>query len=441
MKLRDWSLRRWALVIALIIVLPLVGLRLHLKWRVHRAVAAWQEAGHPVTREDILDRQARRTHANNAFPLLTKAYPLLVAPWETERPLIPMAGGYSNELLEKHGWLEPIRQATSVYLRRQQAALDLAALASERSEYWEPLDQGFNQQVKLLQLANLISLRARFELHCGSPNEAVRWLVIQCRLGGLLAGDGSYFGTDMGGAALQRAMSDLADLLGSQRANAAELRRLRDAIRPAILNWQLDAAAENEIVGGLNVVYHRIHRIPVRNPELWWQERSALEKRFDDALILLYRMSGLADQDTLHYLGAMQQAHTAGAESLTAMAALAANWNEAMPRNRGHWFHFWSAYLLPTTGSQLSNWVGLQSGLRAADAALSVAQYRLAHEGTLPAALDELVPEFLEAVPVEPQSGKRFELIITTDGYGVGRGTPVFSVKLNGARQEPRPTN
>jgi hypothetical protein len=127
----------------------------------------------------------------------------------------------------------------------------------------------------------------------------------------------------------------------------------------------------------------------------------------------------------------MQQAHAAGAESLTAMATLAANWNEAMPRNRGHRFHCWSAYLLPTTGSQLSNWVGLQSGLRAADAALGVARYRLQHDGKLPASLDELVPAYLEVVPVEPQSGKPFELIVTSDGYGIGRGTPVFSVKLN----------
>jgi hypothetical protein len=35
MKLRDWSLRRWALVIALIILLPLVAMRLHLRWRLN----------------------------------------------------------------------------------------------------------------------------------------------------------------------------------------------------------------------------------------------------------------------------------------------------------------------------------------------------------------------------------------------------------------------
>jgi hypothetical protein len=64
---------------------------------------------------------------------------------------------------------------------------------------------------------------------------------------------------------------------------------------------------------------------------------------------------------------------------------------------------------------------------------LAVAQYRLQHDGQLPASLDELVPELLAAVPVEPQSGQPFELIVTADGYGIGRGTPVFNVKL------PRP--
>jgi hypothetical protein len=76
--------------------------------------------------------------------------------------------------------------------------------------------------------------------------------------------------------------------------------------------------------------------------------------------------------------------------------------------------------------------------MRAADAALAVTQYRLQHDGKLPASIEELVPEFLEAVPAEPQSGQPFELIVTTDGYGIGRGTPVFKFRLNSpAKEEP----
>jgi hypothetical protein len=87
-------------------------------------------------------------------------------------------------------------------------------------------------------------------------------------------------------------------------------------------------------------------------------------------------------------------------------------------------------------GKVLNKWQDGYSRLCAADAALAVAQYRLQHDGKLPVSLDELVPEFLEAVPVEPQSGQPFELIATPDGYGIGRGTAVFKVRLNTPQRE-----
>jgi hypothetical protein len=66
MTFRDWSHRRWALVIALIILLPLIGLRLHLKWRVHRAVAELRAAGHPTTWEELSEYYGRVPDEQNA---------------------------------------------------------------------------------------------------------------------------------------------------------------------------------------------------------------------------------------------------------------------------------------------------------------------------------------------------------------------------------------
>lgn len=53
----------------------------------------------------------------------------------------------------------------------------------------------------------------------------------------------------------------------------------------------------------------------------------------------------------------------------------------------------------------LSNEAQRVARLRCAEVALALQRYRLAHQNTLPASLDELVPGFLKVVPTNPYSG------------------------------------
>jgi hypothetical protein len=50
-------------------------------------------------------------------------------------------------------------------------------------------------------------------------------------------------------------------------------------------------------------------------------------------------------------------------------------------------------------------------------AMLAIERYRLAHEGELPAKLDDLVPDFLDAVPTDPFDGQPLRLLRTEKGY------------------------
>ncbi len=399
MKLRDWSVGRWALILAAIIVLPLIGLRLHLKWQVHRAVAGWRAAGHPVSLSELLARQSKLPTGDNAFFLLTNAYRFIPLPSESELRLVPVLGTYSSGLLEKDGWPELVEKATTTYLARQKAALDLAALAVERPAYWEPFNGVPDQGVNYRLLAKLISLQLQYELHSRHREAGINWLVVQCRLGSLRAGGGTDFNSHVGGAVLRMALENIAHLLRTGNCTAAELRRLREATRPAIRNWRMDRTAENAIASGLELFHWGTQRVPILNADRFWMETTPRQKLFEDLQILLYRMSGLADQDTLYFLEVMQTNHTASAESLAAMSTLAASWPSVLPRARGYRFHNWSQFVLQTTGSLINDWVVLQGELRAADAALAVAQYRLQHDGKLPGSLDQLVPEFWMPCP------------------------------------------
>lgn len=58
-------------------------------------------------------------------------------------------------------------------------------------------------------------------------------------------------------------------------------------------------------------------------------------------------------------------------------------------------------------------------GARVARAAIAVERYRLAHHGQLPDTLEQTVPAFLPAVPVDPYSGRPIRFTKIDDGYQV----------------------
>ena len=132
----------------------------------------------------------------------------------------------------------------------------------------------------------------------------------------------------------------------------------------------------------------------------------------------------------LWYIANSRKLEAGVGESLRDQQQVVDEWQSYQPDGQGLRFGYWSKQFMMNNEKIISKNLEMHAKLRATYAALAVAQYRLQHGGQLPVSLDDLVPAFLEAVPVEPQSDKPFELIVTADGYGIGRGAPVFKVKL-----------
>ncbi len=59
-----------------------------------------------------------------------------------------------------------------------------------------------------------------------------------------------------------------------------------------------------------------------------------------------------------------------------------------------------------------------QASLRTAVAALAIERHRQAHGG-LPESLDQLVPDYLDAVPTDPFTGDPMKYVKSADGYTV----------------------
>ena len=57
--------------------------------------------------------------------------------------------------------------------------------------------------------------------------------------------------------------------------------------------------------------------------------------------------------------------------------------------------------------------------VRSADCVIAIERYRQAHQGALPAALDSLMPQFLERTPVDPFSGASLKFTVQGNRYAV----------------------
>ncbi len=448
MKLRAWSFRRWALLITAVILLALIGLRLQLKWQVHRAVAELREAGHPTTFEELNRRQPFVADRPNMVSALTNAANQIPNYWDLEesiRESLPIVG----DIVPQHGstWDAKTLKVTRDYLNANHEAIQEihAAVAITNASWWvsyEPFGWDMYGMIAARKAVNHLLLEAAFATQSGDLDAALRSIVPVFVLAKRLHDDPIMM-TQLWRLRFQEdGLQWLEELLETGTPSSTRIVQLRDILRQLNSQVSLAHAYRGELTLFLEPYFHRSQRVYIGRE----CERGTFEDYRQRMKVLAYRLSGLADQDVIYAIKVNSEI-AAKAVTMTGLMDLAHPGLTFRPSARGLRFHYWSEQQLAElmdigggiVGSRLTRFIENHAKLSAADAALAVAQYRLQHGGKLPTSLDELVPEFLESVPVDPRSGKPFELIITDDSYGIGRGTPVFSIKLKPPLREEEP--
>ena len=442
MKLRDWSLRRWVLLIASVILLASISLRLHLKWRVRDAVRELQAAGRPTRYAELLQRQGASEGAANMVTSLTNAIHRLPELDATTRDRLPVVGMTTLPATGRI-WPEEMRTVTRDYLEANRGVLREihAALTITNAWWWNsynPEQWGISGLSKAKGAAAQLSLEAAFLAQGGDLDGAMNSTSAIFTIGERMYDDPILI-THLVRIAVQAiGLSRLEYVLGSGTPTHKSIRLTMAVLRRQLSQVSLSHVYEGEEVFFLEPAYHRSQRMLFGETAAIGiaPEAGTWEDYRQFAMELAYRMSGLADQDILYAIKANTEIASLSA-TLAGQLELKLNGSTFLPSKRGLRFHYWSEAALTMSGGKfLQRPIENHARLRAADAALAVTQYRLQHGGQLPTSLDVLVPEFLEAVPIDPQSGKPFELIVTPDGYGIGRGTPVFTVKLNPQSRE-----
>ncbi len=415
--------RGCAIAAAVVIVLiGLAGLGAHLYdryWerRFEAKVAELRAAGQPVTFEEVLARREHIPDEENSALILLRAFEEMERAEPEYREAVVEALVDASRLGTRPS--EQARQIIGSRLTTNASVLQRIHQAAAFARGAYPVTAGRNPYetdlphlTPLRAAARLCALSAGFHAAAGQAEEAHRDLWAGLRLGASI-GDSPF----MILSGLVRVAADSIFVSGLQRSLALcelpvkRLSFLREemaresgslSLRPALLcerafaHWLFTSGIlMSELDGGWGYVYSYV-------PGWWWQ----------DALFWF----SIADRQ-------LAVADMPPRRRVREARKLAEHVERQLRRHaRRYWI---SAMITPALGRVLEEGVKAEVRLHVARTALAAEEWRLTH-GRWPDSLEQLVPEFLDAVPEDPFSDTRIQYKRT------GTGVVVYSVGPDG---------
>jgi hypothetical protein len=138
----------------------------------------------------------------------------------------------------------------------------------------------------------------------------------------------------------------------------------------------------------------------------------------------IFKLTGFFERDLRFYLQAMET-NISLAATFPKNIVVISNVQEQISQTSRQNYYILSAMLLPALGNTIIKEANGLAQVRSAQTALAVERFRLAN-GQLPKNLNELVPQFLSAVPVDPFDGQPLSY------YRLAKGYVIYSVGSDG---------
>lgn len=412
-------------ILFLLLLACFVVWRVQLYCEINRRLSAIRDAGLPTSGQELNNWRLQVPEAENAALVLTQAFALL-----RTFPIDRANGISESTLLDRsRQWSDDTRKLVAEYIATNAEALGIAREAVQRSHcrYAANLSYGpyadLSHLDKLKRLARVIALRAVVEA------EERR---------------GDSWAEDVG-LELQLAKTlDEEPVLISYLVRNSILRLAAQSTECGLNLFSPDGPACEKIgklfadVANTNLlptalIGERAMLIPAFR--LSWAEIQHLGKTDEDGLgakekpqplsgkpATILWLSGGFERD-LNFFLQVTETNIAFAE-LSPPASLAfTNVSEQLSDVARKRYYILSALLLPAYANVVIRDATADARTRLAIAALAIERFRLAREH-LPENLNELVPQFLSAVPVDPFDGQPLRYHRLTKGYviySVGR--------------------
>ena len=418
--------RRWTpwkiffLAVGLLVVLTVVlvtfaGMRFSAlaKARIEAQLAATREAGEPTTPEELEEHYRVPLGVEDTTPLWMEGTGVLETPeFKSDAIDLPIVGTGDLEIPPPgEPWedLEAVEELLAKY-RASLALMHQAADAGGAARYPTDFQQGFLMLLDHVQPlrggARLLSLEAHVRAHRGDPAGAARSIHAILMLARSLKKEPRLVSLLVRIACEGIAFDHLEELLGTIDFFEEDLIALQADLRAADYEDNLYQAFLGERVMVIGIM---------EDPGLYCElPRSGLWRltRRDAVALSLEHTGELVAATRKPWPQALQDADQADQqlEQITRATTL----------NRFR--YMLPAILLPPTKPAFHAAARIQAASDATDTAIALQRYWRKH-GKLPEKLDELVPEFLPQVPIDPFDGQPVRYLVDDEGcrvYSIG---------------------
>ncbi|MCH8218112.1 MAG: hypothetical protein IH892_15245 [Planctomycetes bacterium] len=409
--------KRYILLMLLFVGLAAFGVyRRHTHNQLKQRIEALRAEGYPMSPAelDVWYRESFPDDVDNGWHLYTDAFWEYVEWSDQKSKNLP---GYSRAIEYGRGetW-EPIHVAEArAFLADNKDCLDLLYEAAETGHARAPYDLSQGRSLRLPELdearqcAKLLRLAGETAVRQGDVATSVLAIKAIFSLADSVDAPGLMW--HLARIALERwGLEMIEDLLSVRALSETQIQTLQTMVDRAAVVRRYEQSLIGERAMSLE-----FFQASARDIEMGMRinENDSLPD-FLAGIIILRKLFGLHDQDTLSYINGIQASIEAAAlpthEALSRLSEIEKTQHEKLGR------------MARSLNLGLSRvhvlFARSMAELRSAGTALAVERYRLAN-GRLPATLQDLVPTFIASVPVDPFDGQALRYQQLDPGYVV----------------------
>jgi hypothetical protein len=398
---KGFELRGWHVIVGMLAVLVILFIlfRVFGHSSLEHKIAELRAKGYPTTFEELEQYNQVPKGTPNAADLYIKAFDAYRAPFEDEKKLLPNIG----PILLKSG--EPItpemKSAMEKFLSRNAETLDLLFQARqvEQCRYRYPLipKQGSMNPyyTEIKNCAQMISQFVLLQIEAGNATDAIHGVVAELRLGESLKQDPMLISYLVRLSVDGMAIQSISEVLNRRSLSQQQILDLQAELSIIQKTLRMNQALIGERCCLLDDLMLQQGMGLGSTSVRWtgfWDTNLVRSMEFIDKLTTITQMQ--ARDRWVNY----QQLN----DEVDQLSVL----------------YFMTKMLLPSLSRIGMVELRSNTSVDCARAALGVEQFRLA-EGRLPESLDQLVPKYLDAVPIDPFDGKPLRYKRLDKGYTI----------------------
>jgi hypothetical protein len=398
---KGFELRGWHVIVGLLAVLVVMFIlfRVFGHSALERKIAELRAKGYPTSFEELEKYNQIPEGVPNAADLYLKAFDAYRAPFEDEKKFLPYIG---SVVLKAGESLTPeTKTAMETFLSRNAKTLELLHQAGqvEQCRYQYPMiaRQGFMNPYynEIKNCAQLINQCVLIQIQSDRKTEACQSVIDELRLGRSLSREPSFISFLMGHSVASMGVESIQRLLGNCSLSEQQISILHAELLHIRNRLRLDQGLIGERCCLLDSLF--------MNQSMGFGTVPA-------------RWSGLMDTNVLRAIEFYDQ--------LEAVAKMEPEKRlKEYQRIQEESKHLSVLFFITRTLVPAVNTIAIVdlrriAQLDCARAGLGVERFRLA-EGRLPETLEQLVPKFIEAVPIDPFDGKPLKFKRLEKGYTI----------------------